>query len=97
MFSAAYKFLVRLYFLTALTFFILSRLGSRIRIFENYWLTMALTFLIACTAVVIIRKPIEFRIWSNRKAVGTILIVIISALATVHLLNDIIHTIITQV
>jgi hypothetical protein len=91
MFSAAYKFLVRLYFGTALFFIIALNLGRHIAIFNNYWITMLLTFLIACIVVVIIRKPVEFRIWSNRKTIGTVLMVIISAIAVVNLMYDLIN------
>jgi hypothetical protein len=91
MFSAAYKFLVRLYLGTGALFIITTNLGSKVSIFNNYWVTMLLTFLIACIIVVIIKKPVEFKIWSNRKTIGTVLTIIISAIATVNLMYDLIH------
>lgn len=91
MFTAAYKFLVRLYYGTAILFIVTTSLGSKVSIFSNYWITMILTFLMACIVVVIIRKPVEFKLWSNRKTIGTVLIVIISAIAVVNLVNDLLH------
>jgi len=91
MFNAAYKFLVRLYCGTAILFLIAVNLGGQVSVFNNYWITMILTFLFACIVVVIIRKPVEFKIWSNRKTIGTILTVIISAIAVVNLVYDLIH------
>jgi hypothetical protein len=91
MLSAAYKFLVRLYLGTGVLFIITTNLGSRISIFSNYWITMLLTFLIVCIIVVIIRKPVEFKLWSNRKSIGTVLTMIISAIAVVNLMYDLIQ------
>jgi hypothetical protein len=91
MVSSFYKFLVKLYCGTAIFFFIALKLGRYIAVFNNYWRTMLLTFLIVCIVVVIIRKPVEFRIWSNRKTIGTVLMLIISAIAVVNLMYDLIY------
>ena len=92
MFHAAYKFLVRLYIGTAILLATTTSLGGKVSVFSHYWITMSLTFLIVCIVVVIIRKPVEFKIWSNRKTIGTILTVIISAMAVVNLVYDLIDS-----
>lgn len=91
MLNAAYKFLVRLYCGTAIFFLIAINLGGQVTVFNNYWITMLLTFLMACIVAVIVRKPVEIKLWSNRKTIGTILTVIISAIAVINLLYDLIN------
>lgn len=90
MFNSTIKYLFRLYIFAALAFFIAPNLGGKIPLFDNYWNAVIIIFLSAIIILVIIPKPYEAQVWSNRKTIGIMLFVIINAFALAHCNNDIV-------